>query len=67
MKMHAYWDANRYCSNLQTGLHLAWDRFLSGQAPEHITIVESEETARGTYSDFLVKNLSDRVKNHDDL
>lgn len=64
--MHPYWDANRYAGNLQQGFHLAWDRFLSGQAPEHITIVESEETARGTYRDFLLKNPSDRVS-HDEL
>lgn len=60
IQMHPYWDANRYARNLQQGFLLAWDRFLSGQAPDHITIVETEETARGTYSDFLNQHPSDR-------
>ena len=42
--MHSYWDASsRYTKNLETDWFQAWDRFLSGQDPEEIIIVESEE------------------------
>jgi protein O-GlcNAc transferase len=58
--MHPYWDAPRYTSSLQQGVLMAWERFLSGQAPDHITVVESEELARGTYDDKLLRHPSDR-------
>jgi hypothetical protein len=45
----------------------AWERFLSGQEPAIIEVVESEETARGTYDDFLQKYPSDKVTTHDEL
>jgi protein O-GlcNAc transferase len=64
--MHPYWDAPRYAKGLQQGLLMVWDRFLSGQDPAHITVVESEETARGTYDDVLINNPSDRIS-HDEL
>jgi protein O-GlcNAc transferase len=59
--MHPYWDAPRYVKNIETGLHMAWDRFLSGQEPDHLTVVESEEAARGTYDELLINNPSDPV------
>lgn len=54
--MHPYWDVPRYVKNFQTGLMTAWERFLSGQPPEHITVEESEETSRGTYDDVVLAN-----------
>jgi protein O-GlcNAc transferase len=65
--MHPYWDAPRYAKNLETGFLMAWDRFLSGQDPEHITVEESEETARGTNEEVLINNPSDRTDVHDEL
>jgi protein O-GlcNAc transferase len=65
--MHPYWDAARYVKNLESGLMQAWERFLSGQEPAIIEVVESEETARGTYDDFLQKYPSDKVTTHDEL
>ena len=65
--MHPYWDAPRYVKNLEAGLLLAWERFLAGQPPEHITIEESEEARRGTYDEVLINNPSDRKKDHDEL
>jgi protein O-GlcNAc transferase len=64
--MHPYWDAPRYVKNLESGLIQAWDRFLAGQEPDVIEVVESEEAARGTYDDVLAKNPSDK-KDHDEL
>jgi len=66
--MHPYWDAARYVKNLESGLFQAWDRFLSGQEPAEITVVESEETAQGTYDDFLEQCPSEpEPKVHDEL
>lgn len=65
--MHPYWDAARYVKNLESGLIQAWERFLSGQEPGIIEVVESDEAARGTYEDFLQKYPSDRVTTHDEL
>jgi hypothetical protein len=64
--MHPYWDAARYVKNLETGLLLAWERFLSGQTPDVIEVIESEETAKGTYEDYLLQYPSDRTL-HDEL
>jgi len=57
--MHPYWDAARYTRNLENGLYQAWDRFLSGQDPEEITVVESEQISRGTYDDYLEAHPAD--------
>ena len=66
--MHPYWDAPRYTRNLENGLFQAWDRFLSGLDPAEITVVESEETTRGTYDDYLEAHPSDAQKDaHDEL
>jgi len=54
--MHPYWDAPRYTQNLQQGLILAFDKFLSGQPPENIDVVESSEVSRGTYDSALDLN-----------
>ena len=64
--MHPYWDAARYTKDLEAGLMEAWRRFLAGQPPEHITVVESEEAKRGTYDELLIQFPSDR-KQHDEL
>jgi protein O-GlcNAc transferase len=65
--MHPYWDAPRYAKNLESGWFQAWERFLSGQDPEDIIVVESEEAARGTYDDVLINNPSDRNPDRDEL
>ena len=65
--MHPYWDAARYVKNLESGLEQAWERFLSGQEPAVIEVVESEEASRGTYDDVLTKHPSDKVVAHDEL
>mmetsp|Transcript_9801 Transcript_9801/g.20784 ORF Transcript_9801/g.20784 Transcript_9801/m.20784 type:complete len:809 (+) Transcript_9801:110-2536(+) len=64
--MHPYWDAPRYAKNLESGLIAAWDRFLSGEEPGTIEIVESLETSKGTYDETLINNPSDR-RDHDEL
>ena len=65
--MHPYWDAPRYAKNLESGWFQAWERFLSGQAPDQIEIVESEETTLGTYEEVLINNPSDRKPDRDEL
>lgn len=66
--MHPYWDAARYVRNIESGLFQTWDRFLSGLDPADITVMESEETARGTYDDYLEAHPSDARKDrHDEL
>lgn len=66
--LHPYWDMNRYVANLQSGLMEAWDRYLKGLPPDHIEVVESEDTKRGTYDDVLEANPSDRVSvTHEEL
>jgi len=57
--MHPYWDARRYAQNLQQGFISAYDKFLSGQPPDHITVEESSEVARGTYDSALHSSISD--------
>jgi protein O-GlcNAc transferase len=57
--MHPYWDAPRYAQNIQSGLMQAFDRYLSGEPLEHITVVESEEA--GSFDDILDNNPSDKV------
>ena len=64
--MHPYWDARRYVKNLESGLLTAWDRFLVGEEPRTIEVVESLETSRGTYEQTLKEFPSDR-KDHDEL
>lgn len=63
--MHPYWDAPRYVKNLESGLIEAWERFLLGKDPEVIEIIESSETAKGTYDSILASKPSD--KRHDEL
>jgi hypothetical protein len=66
--MHPYWDAPRYARNLESGLLEAWDRFLSGLDPTEITVIESEEAARGTYDDYLEAHPADpQREGHDEL
>mmetsp|Transcript_64687 Transcript_64687/g.131552 ORF Transcript_64687/g.131552 Transcript_64687/m.131552 type:complete len:825 (+) Transcript_64687:183-2657(+) len=64
--MHPYWDAARYALNLETGLLMAWDRFLAGKPAGTIEVVESFEASRGTYDQKLRDNPSDR-QGHDEL
>lgn len=54
--MHPYWDVPRYVKNFEAGLTMAWERYLEGQPPEHITIEETEETTRGTYDEVLASH-----------
>lgn len=64
--MHPYWDAPRYAKNLESGFMEAWDRFLAGEEPRTIEVVESLEASRGTYEQTLMRNPSDR-NDHDEL
>ena len=57
--MHPYWDVPRYVKNFQDGLRTAWQQYLSGEPPEHITVVESEEARKGTYDKVLLDNPSE--------
>ena len=65
--MHPYWDAPRYAKNLENGWFQAWERFLTGQEPVDITIVETEEASRGTYDEVLINNPSDLDSGRDEL
>lgn len=60
--MHPYWDVFRYVRNIETGVQRAWERYLSGEAPEHIYIVESEDAERGTYEEDIVEREEARRK-----
>jgi hypothetical protein len=64
--VHPYWDAPRYVRNLESGLIEAWERFLAGKEPDVIEVVESEETAKGTYDELLLSTPSDKMV-HDEL
>jgi protein O-GlcNAc transferase len=61
--MHPYWDVPRYVKNFQVGLRTAWERYLSGQPPDHIAIEETDEAKRGTYDDELLANPPEGKKN----
>ena len=52
--MHPYWDVARYVKNFETGLSMAWQRFLNGQVPDHIVVQESPAAAAGTYDDEIL-------------
>ena len=64
--MHPYWDARRYAKNLESGLMAAWKRFLAGEKPGTIEVVESFEASKGTYEQTLRDFPSDK-KVHDEL
>ena len=38
--MHPYWDVKRYVNGFQQALESAWLKYLSGERPSHITVVE---------------------------
>ena len=57
--MHPYWDVARYVKNFETGLTMAWDRYLRGEPPEHLEIEETEAARRGTYDDELLAHPPD--------
>jgi protein O-GlcNAc transferase len=54
--MHPYWDVPRYVKNFETGLKMAWKRYLSGEPPDHIFVVESDDTKKGSFEDVFVAN-----------
>lgn len=56
--MHPYWDVPRYVKNFQTGVEAAWQLYLAGKPPEHITVVETEEAQKGTFDELLLKHPS---------
>lgn len=64
--MHPYWDARRYAKNLESGLMAAWNRFLAGEEPGTIEVVESLEASKGTY-DQTLKDFPSERKGHDEL
>ncbi|KAL7535181.1 hypothetical protein ACHAXR_006329 [Thalassiosira sp. AJA248-18] len=56
--MHPYWDVPRYVENFQSGLKIAWDRFLDGKEKKHIEVVEDGKL-KGTTETFpLCHNLT---------
>jgi protein O-GlcNAc transferase len=57
--MHPYWDVPRYVKNFETGLKMAWTRFLSGESPDHIFVVESDDTKKGSFEDVFLANPPD--------
>lgn len=54
--MHPYWDVPRYVKNFEAGLKTVWAKYLSGEPPDHVTVVESDDARKGTYDDVLVNN-----------
>jgi protein O-GlcNAc transferase len=54
--MHQYWDVGRYVKNFESGLQIAWKRFLDGLVPEHIRIIEDPVATKGTYDDLILAN-----------
>merc|ERR1712232_1091126 len=48
--MHRYWDVSRYVRNFQTALFKVWDKFLSGESPDHIFVQEKEKEEEGNVS-----------------
>jgi protein O-GlcNAc transferase len=65
--MHPYWDVPRYVKNFETGLTVAWERYLSGKSPTHITIEETDIARRGTYDELLLQNPPNGKKVRDEL
>jgi protein O-GlcNAc transferase len=54
--MHPYWDVPRYVKNFEAGLKTVWTKYLSGEPPDHVTVVESDDAKKGTFDDVLVNN-----------
>lgn len=54
--MHPYWDVPRYVKNFEAGLKTVWAKYLSGEPPDHVTVVESDDARKGTFDDVLVNN-----------
>lgn len=52
--MHVFWDVKNYVENFETGLQLAWERYISNKEPAHIRI------AANSY-------VEDSVKDKDEL
>ena len=57
--MHPYWDVPRYVKNFESGLKAAWTKYLAGDPPDHIIVVESEEAMKGTFDEVLFRNPPD--------
>ena len=57
--MHPYWDVGRYVKNFEVGMNMAWDRYLKGEAPEHLYVEETEAAKQGTYDDLLLAHPPD--------
>ena len=60
--MHPYWDVPRYTKNLQTGLTMAWDRFLSGKPKSHLHVKENDKTKMGTYERDILQLEAERKR-----
>jgi protein O-GlcNAc transferase len=60
--MHPYWDVPRYVKNFETGLTIAWERFLKGLPLDHIFIEESAEAAKGTYDSEIAQHPPDGAR-----
>ena len=42
-KMHPYWDVGRYVRNFESGITLAWERYLTGLDPIDLYVVEKKQ------------------------
>lgn len=40
--MHVFWDMERYTKNLEKGFEIAWEKYLNGEQPDHITVIDDE-------------------------
>ena len=54
--MHPYWDVARYVKNFETGLQIAWQRYIDGLQPDNILIEENPIAAKGTYDEEILAN-----------
>ena len=57
--MHPYWDVPRYVKNFEVGINMAWERYLRGDAPDHLVVEETEAAKQGSYDDLLLAHPPD--------
>lgn len=54
--LHPYWDVPRYVKNFEAGLEAVWLKYLAGEPPDHVSVVESDDARKGTFDDVLINN-----------
>jgi len=40
--MHEYWDVQRYVKDFERGLKMSWERYVSGENPDHVFVTNDE-------------------------